>query len=141
MYLFTFRMSEDNPRELNGIVKASRESASVDLAASDVVQMPIVIRLVTRCALVREESRDGHYRLDIPESRYRFRNYSRIRLGGNVRFEKVDGAAPQMRRQYSRIQILRNITKLWISCSCSPIGPLSGRSGSPACSAASVPLI
>lgn len=51
------------------------------------------------------------------------------------------GAVPSIGSQYSRIQMLRNITKLWISCSCSPIGPLSGRWGSPACSAASTPLI
>ena len=53
-----------------------------------------VIRLITRCALAREESRGGHYRLDFPVSREEFRKHSRIRRGDNVRFAEVDGTAP-----------------------------------------------
>ena len=48
-----------------------------------------VIRLITRCALAREESRGGHYRVDFPSARTEFRKHSRIRRGAQVRFVEV----------------------------------------------------
>lgn len=50
-----------------------------------------VIRLVTRCALAREESRGAHFRSDRPEARAAFRKHSRLRRGQNVRFVELDG--------------------------------------------------
>lgn len=65
-----------------GLARNSRHGFETD-------NMYQVIRLVTRCALAREESRGGHYRLDFPESRKEFRKHSRIRRGGRVRFVEV----------------------------------------------------
>jgi L-aspartate oxidase len=45
-----------------------------------------VARLISLCALAREESRGGHYRTDFPEKRPEFQKHSLIRLGGDVRF-------------------------------------------------------
>ena len=65
-----------------GLARNSRRGFETD-------NMYQVIRLVARCALAREESRGGHYRLDFPESRTEFRKHSRIQRGGNVRFVEV----------------------------------------------------
>jgi len=55
-----------------GLARNSRRNFGAD-------NMYQVIGLVTRCALAREESHGGHYRLDSPGSREEFRKYSRIR--------------------------------------------------------------
>ena len=66
-----------------GLARTSRHGFETD-------NMYQVIRLITRCALAREESRGGHYRVDFPESRKEFRKHSRIRRGAQVRFVEVD---------------------------------------------------
>ncbi len=48
-----------------------------------------VIRLITRCAIAREESRGGHYRADFPEARKEFQKHSQIRRGHEVEFVDV----------------------------------------------------
>ncbi len=53
-----------------------------------------VIRLVTRCALAREESRGGHFRTDYPETRSAFLKHSRIRQGQQVQFVEVGEDRP-----------------------------------------------
>ena len=65
-----------------GLSRSSRHGFETD-------NMYQVIRLVTRCALAREESRGGHYRLDFPKSREAFRKHSRIRRGARVSFVEV----------------------------------------------------
>ena len=42
--------------------------------------------LIARCALAREESRGGHYRLDFPEKRTEFQKHSQISINHDVRF-------------------------------------------------------
>ena len=69
-----------------GLARTSRHGFETD-------NMYQVIRLITRCALAREESRGGHYRVDFPSARTEFRKHSRIRRGGKVRFTEVDGVA------------------------------------------------
>lgn len=51
-----------------------------------------VTRLIAKCALAREESRGGHFRLDFPQKEDRFRKHSTIRIEsglapGDVQFE------------------------------------------------------
>ena len=48
--------------------------------------MLIVAQLIARCALAREESRGGHYRLDFPEARPEFRKHSIIERDGAATF-------------------------------------------------------
>ena len=66
-----------------GLARNSRPGFETD-------NMYEVIRLVTRCALAREESRGGHYRLDHPEPRPEFRKHSTIRRGKGVEFIDVE---------------------------------------------------
>ncbi len=70
-----------------GLARNSRHGFETD-------NMYQIIRLIARCALAREESRGGHYRLDYPEARPEFRKHSRIRRGSKVRFVDVETAAP-----------------------------------------------
>ena len=48
-----------------------------------------VIRLITRCALAREESRGGHYRTDFPAMQDKYRKHSRIKRDQQVQFAAV----------------------------------------------------
>ena len=48
-----------------------------------------VIRLITRCALARQESRGGHFRADFPEPRAEFQKHSQIRRGREIEFTDV----------------------------------------------------
>ena len=48
-----------------------------------------VIRLITRCALARKESRGGHFRADFPEPRAEFQKHSQIRRGREIEFTDV----------------------------------------------------
>ncbi len=70
-----------------GLARNSRHGFETD-------NMYQIIRLIARCALAREESRGGHYRLDYPEARPEFRKHSRIHRGSKVRFVAVEAAAP-----------------------------------------------
>lgn len=45
-----------------------------------------VVTLIARCALAREESRGGHYRLDYPEKRPEFQKHSIVTRERDVRF-------------------------------------------------------
>ncbi len=68
-----------------GLARTSRHGFETD-------NMYEVIRLVARCALAREETRGGHYRLDYQQSRPEFRKHSRISRGKDVRFVEVGAA-------------------------------------------------
>ncbi len=46
----------------------------------------LVALLIARCALAREESRGGHYRVDFPESRPEFQKHSWVTKNNDVRF-------------------------------------------------------
>ena len=54
----------------------------------EVRNMHGVATLIAHCALAREESRGGHYRLDFPEKRLEFQKHSMVtRDRDGVRFE------------------------------------------------------
>ena len=65
-----------------GLARTSRHGFETD-------NMYQVIRLVSRCAMAREESRGAHYRLDYLDSRPEFRRHSRISRGHSVSFVDV----------------------------------------------------
>jgi L-aspartate oxidase len=48
--------------------------------------MKLVLELIARSALAREESRGAHHRLDFPERREEFRKHSVIAKGQPVTF-------------------------------------------------------
>jgi L-aspartate oxidase len=50
--------------------------------------MHLMALLIARCALAREESRGGHYRLDFPEPRPEFRKHSMIERDGPATFSE-----------------------------------------------------
>ncbi|MCW5965571.1 MAG: L-aspartate oxidase [Bryobacterales bacterium] len=56
-------------------------------ALHELRNMKQVLELIARCALVREESRGAHHRLDFPETKEAFRKHSLITLGSEVRFD------------------------------------------------------
>lgn len=76
-----------SPMFEKGLARSSRHGFECD-------NMYQVTRLIARCALAREESRGGHYRLDHPEPRPEFRKRSQIRRGGEVRFAEVGSPLP-----------------------------------------------
>ena len=76
-----------SPMFEKGLARSSRHGFECD-------NMYQVTRLIARCALAREESRGGHYRLDHPEPRPEFRKRSQIRRGGEVRFAAVGSPLP-----------------------------------------------
>lgn len=71
-----------SPQFEKGLTRTSRHGFETD-------NMYQVIRLVARCALAREESRGGHYRLDFLTSRPEFRKHSRISRGKDVDFFEI----------------------------------------------------
>lgn len=68
-----------------GLARNSRHGFETD-------NMYQVVRLITRCALAREESRGGHYRVDHPRPRPEFRRHSRVSRARNVQFVDVAGS-------------------------------------------------
>jgi L-aspartate oxidase len=62
-----------------GLARNSRHGFEAD-------NLYVVISLITRCALAREESRGAHYRSDFPEPREEFRKHSVVAKGREVRF-------------------------------------------------------
>lgn len=69
-----------------GLARTSRHGFETD-------NMYQVIRLVSRCAMAREESRGAHYRLDHLDSRPEFQKHSRISRGQSVTFVDVGADA------------------------------------------------
>ncbi len=82
-------------RHGEGLAEAVRRLSGVEMGAAaapvrldfEVRNMHAVASLIARCALAREESRGGHYRLDFPEKRPEFQKHSLIARGDSgVRF-------------------------------------------------------
>jgi aspartate oxidase len=65
---------------LNGYEFTANKQATI--REFDLRSIHILVGLIARCALVREESRGGHYRSDFPTSREEFRRASVVRLDG-----------------------------------------------------------
>jgi L-aspartate oxidase len=63
-----------------------RRGINADRASFEARNMHLVATLIARCALAREESRGGHYRVDFPETRVEFRKHSMIERDGAATF-------------------------------------------------------
>jgi L-aspartate oxidase len=76
-----------------GLQSAIRELASIEAAsrARRVRDFALLGRLLATSALVREESRGGHYRADAPTTRDQWRRRSFVRLGVDGRVEVLAG--------------------------------------------------
>jgi L-aspartate oxidase len=80
--------SGESLREACQILKshAGVVSAGPSLAAHELRNIHTVASLIARCALAREESRGGHYRVDFPVKRPEFEKHSLIARDRDVAF-------------------------------------------------------
>jgi L-aspartate oxidase len=62
------------------------ESAGPSVAAHELRNIHVIVELIARCALAREESRGGHFRVDFPEKRPEFEIHSVVSRGSEVAF-------------------------------------------------------
>jgi L-aspartate oxidase len=72
-------LERSGPTFQEGLARNSRHGFEAD-------NLYIVISLITRCALAREESRGAHYRSDFPEAREEFRKHTIVAKGRDVEF-------------------------------------------------------
>ena len=70
------------PTFQEGLARNSRHGFEAD-------NLYIVISLITRCALAREESRGAHYRSDFPEAREEFRKHTIVAKGRDAEFSDL----------------------------------------------------
>jgi L-aspartate oxidase len=70
------------PTFQEGLARNSRYGFEAD-------NLYVVISLITRCALAREESRGAHFRSDFPEPREEFRQHSVVAKGREVEFSDL----------------------------------------------------
>jgi L-aspartate oxidase len=66
--------------ELKPAAQANRQS-------HELRNIHTVALLIARCALAREESRGGHYRVDFPEPRTEFQKHSQVSLRQEIDFK------------------------------------------------------
>jgi L-aspartate oxidase len=64
-----------------------KPAAQANRQSHELRNIHTVALLIARCALAREESRGGHYRVDFPEPRVEFQKHSRISLREEAGFE------------------------------------------------------
>jgi L-aspartate oxidase len=64
-----------------------KPAAQANRQSHELRNIHTVALLIARCALAREESRGGHFRVDFPEPKVEFQKHSRISLGHEVHFE------------------------------------------------------
>ncbi len=77
------RLREDGIRLDNMRCLPKPEATRADY---ELRNMHSVGRIMTKCALAREESRGGHFRSDFPEKKVQFQKHSVARLGSDIAF-------------------------------------------------------
>ena len=71
---------------MDSLAGLSTEALAPSRGLYEIRNIQLLTQLIARCALAREESRGGHYRLDFPEKHAAFQKHSIVSLQHDVQF-------------------------------------------------------